>query len=43
MTRMTIVDALRPGTTLVEYLDAEKAVLDDALFAPPVTAGAPGR
>ncbi|MBK8597711.1 MAG: outer membrane lipoprotein-sorting protein [Holophagales bacterium] len=43
VTRMTIVDALRPGTTLVEYLDAEKAVLDDALFAPPVTAGAPGR
>jgi len=35
VTRMTIVDALRPGTTVVEYLDAEKAVLDDALFAPP--------
>lgn len=35
VTRMTIVDALRPGTTLVEYLDAEKAKLDDALFAPP--------
>jgi outer membrane lipoprotein-sorting protein len=35
VTRMTIVDALRPGTTVVEYLDAEKAKLDDALFAPP--------
>lgn len=34
ITRMTIVDALRPGTTLVEYLDAEKAKLDDALFDP---------
>ena len=34
VTRMTIVDALRPGTTVVEYLDAEKAVLDDALFTP---------
>lgn len=35
VTRMTILDALRPGTTLVEYVDAEKAKLDDALFAPP--------
>ena len=34
VTRMTIVDALRPGTTVVEYLDAEKAKLDDALFEP---------
>lgn len=34
VTRMTIVDALRPGTTTVEYLDAEKAKLDDALFDP---------
>ena len=34
VTRMTIVDALRPGTTLVEYLDAERATLDDALFDP---------
>lgn len=34
VTRMTIVDALRPGTTIVEYLDAEKAELDDALFVP---------
>lgn len=32
VTRMTIVDALRPGTTQVEYLDAEKAQLPDALF-----------
>lgn len=35
VTRMTIVDALRPGTTVVEYLDAEKAELPDALFVPP--------
>jgi outer membrane lipoprotein-sorting protein len=34
ITRMTIVDALRTGTTVVEYLDAEKAKLDDALFEP---------
>ena len=43
VTRMTIVDALRPGTTVVEYLDAEKAALDDALFAPSVRAETPGR
>ena len=35
VTRMTIVDSLRAGTTLVEYLDAEKARLEDALFSPP--------
>ncbi len=34
VTRMTIVDALRAGTTVVEYLDAEKAQLPDALFEP---------
>lgn len=34
VTRMTIVDALRPGTTVVEYLDVEKAKLDDVLFVP---------
>ena len=38
VTRMTIVDALRPGTTVVEYLDAERAKLDDALFLPPAPA-----
>ena len=38
VTRMTIVDALRSGTTVVEYLDAEKAKLDDALFLPPAPA-----
>jgi outer membrane lipoprotein-sorting protein len=43
VTRMTIVDALRPGTTVVEYLDAEKAVLDDALFAPSAAPAVPGR
>ena len=32
--RMTIVDALRPGTTVVDYLDAEKAVIPDSLFVP---------
>ena len=42
VTRMTIVDALRPGTTVVEYLDVEKATLDDALFEPrPGDAGPP--
>lgn len=34
LSRMTIVDALRPGTTVVEYLDYEKASLPDALFEP---------
>ena len=29
---MTIVDALRTGTTVVEYLDYEKRTLSDALF-----------
>jgi outer membrane lipoprotein-sorting protein len=43
VTRMTIVDALRPGTTLVEYLDAEKAKLDDALFDPRKARAAVGR
>lgn len=43
VTRMTIVDALRPGTTVVDYLDAEKVALDDALFVPPAPAAAPGR
>ena len=38
VTRMTIVDALRPGTTVVEYLDVEKAALPDALFVPPAPA-----
>ena len=42
VTQMTIVDALRPGTTVVEYLDAEKASLDDALFQV-VAGGGPGR
>ena len=39
VTRMTIVDALRSGTTVVDYLDAERSKLDDALFDPPVPAG----
>jgi outer membrane lipoprotein-sorting protein len=43
VTRMTIVDALRPGTTVVEYLDAEKANLDDSLFVPPAREAAPER
>jgi len=43
VTRMSIVDALRPGTTVVDYLDAEKATLDDALFEPPARADVPGR
>ena len=43
VTRMTIVDALRPGTTVVEYLDAEKATLDDVLFVPQARGVAPGR
>jgi hypothetical protein len=30
---MTIVDTLRPGTTVVEYLDYEKKSLPDSLFA----------
>lgn len=38
VTRMTIVDALRSGTTVVDYLDAEKTGLDDALFVPQVPA-----
>lgn len=43
VTRMTIVDALRPGTTLVEYLDAEKAQLPDALFEPAAAVAAGAR
>ena len=43
VTRMTIVDSLRSGTTVVDYLDAEKATLDDALFVPPTRAVAPDR
>lgn len=30
--KMTIIDALRPGTTVVEYLDYEKRSLSDELF-----------
>ena len=41
--RMTIVDALRPGTTVVEYLDLEKASLPDALFDPRAAKTAPAR
>ncbi len=43
VTRMTIVDTLRPGTTVVDYLDAEKAILADALFAPPARGATPDR
>jgi negative regulator of sigma E activity len=39
LAKMTIVDTLRPGTTVVEYLDYEKKILPDAVFefrtAPP--------
>jgi outer membrane lipoprotein-sorting protein len=42
LSKMTIVDDLRPGTTVVEYLDYEKASLPDALFEP-VAASAPAR
>lgn len=41
VTRMTIVDALRPGTTVVDYLDAAKLALDDSLFLPPAPAAGP--
>ena len=43
ITRMTIVDALRPGTTVVEYLDAERTTLDDALFDPVAARAAAAR
>lgn len=43
VTRMTVVDALREGTTVVEYLEAEKAKLDDSLFSPAAVRGAPTR
>jgi outer membrane lipoprotein-sorting protein len=43
VTRMTIVDTLRAGTTVVDYLDAEKATLDEALFSPSARAVVPGR
>jgi outer membrane lipoprotein-sorting protein len=33
LAKMTIVDTLRPGTTVVEYLDYEKKSLPDSLFA----------
>ena len=32
LAKMTIVDTLRPGTTVVEYLDYEKKNLPDSLF-----------
>lgn len=34
VTRMTVTDALRSGTTRVEYLDAESVSLPDSLFDP---------
>ncbi len=34
LAKMTIVDELRPGTTVVEYLDYEKAHLPDSTFEP---------
>ncbi|MEO8054297.1 MAG: outer membrane lipoprotein-sorting protein [Acidobacteriota bacterium] len=34
LSKMTIVDELRPGKTVVEYLDYEKASLPDAIFEP---------
>lgn len=39
--RMTIVDALRPGKTVVEYLDYEKRPLADGLFDPRTARDAP--
>jgi negative regulator of sigma E activity len=33
LAKMTIVDTLRPGTTVVEYLDYEKKSLPDSTFA----------
>jgi hypothetical protein len=32
LAKMTIVDTLRPGTTVVEYLDYEKKSLPDSTF-----------
>jgi outer membrane lipoprotein-sorting protein len=34
LSKMTIVDELRPGKTVVEYLDYEKASLPDSIFEP---------
>lgn len=34
LARMTIVDELRPGKTVVEYLDFEKKSLPDSIFEP---------
>ncbi|HMA29761.1 MAG TPA: outer membrane lipoprotein-sorting protein [Thermoanaerobaculia bacterium] len=34
LAKMTIVDTLRPGTTVVEYLDYEKKALPDSIFEP---------
>jgi len=34
LSKMTIVDELRPGKTVVEYLDYEKAHLPDSIFEP---------
>jgi hypothetical protein len=34
LSQMTIVDELRPGKTVVEYLDYEKASLRDSIFEP---------
>lgn len=39
LAKMTIVDTLRPGTTVVEYLDYEKKSLPDGIFEP--KAGSP--
>lgn len=33
LAKMTIVDTLRPGVTVVEYLDYEKKTLPDSVFA----------
>jgi hypothetical protein len=43
VTRMTIVDSLRQGTTLVEYLDAQKERLPDELFDPVAARSNAGR
>ena len=40
LAKMTIVDTLRPGTTVVEYLDYEKKSLPDSIFE--VRAAPPG-
>ena len=39
LTRMTVTDALRPGTTVVEYLDYARREIPDAWFDPKTAGG----